>query len=238
MAIGDKKKVLMEQDIGEVIDPVAIGAYSLMRGTAIPSGADLDTYITPGSYICQTTATAGSLANSPVTTTGFSLQVEIVSGASSNYLHQTLRVNNATADVWKRRYHPTSGWSSWNKFATVEPVIEYELPLVNAFVAQRQNVYYKNQDGIVTVSAELYRSGSNDTPVTDSITVGTLPAGYRPGSVRSFPATWWVASSPAKRIAGSVQINSNGSIVGRIAPSEIVSGVQTNLFIYATFVAV
>lgn len=240
----DSKKAFLQN---EKPTPAALGAYSLIRGAAIPSNADLDTYTTPGSYICQTTATAGSLANSPVTTTGFSLHVEIVSGASSNYLHQTLRVNNATADVWKRRYHPTSGWGEWDRFATASelpagPTRPAERALsdlvVDGITQTRKAAYFRTEDGVVTFLAEL---NWKDGITGDSNTICTMPEGFRPrGISATFPATWWfnkTSSTTAKRVPGTVQISPEGVMVARIIPTDIPSGAEAHVFIFGSYVA-
>lgn len=84
-------------------------AYLLQGGTAIPSGADLNTYSTPGNYYCQTNAIAATLKNCPTSGMAFTMKVEYSQG--TGYFSQTIKeydsgtlyyryYNNATLSPW------------------------------------------------------------------------------------------------------------------------------------------
>ena len=59
--------------------------------TAIPSGADLNDYTTPGSYYSATSTITASLSHCPFTGAGFSLHVEVIAGTSDNQVMQTIK---------------------------------------------------------------------------------------------------------------------------------------------------
>ena len=63
---------------------------TLKTGTAIPAGADLNTYITPGNYYCASTNTALELVNKPNKLSyAFTMQVSYATGTAS-YIRQDL----------------------------------------------------------------------------------------------------------------------------------------------------
>ena len=83
---------------------------SLKVGVALPSGADLDDYKTPGNYYSPGADISATLSNTPYTDGGFGLEVrELQSG---NYIRQTIYFGRTT---WTRHWN-TSEWSSWSRY--------------------------------------------------------------------------------------------------------------------------
>ena len=97
---------------------VALAAWeqhSLSRGTAIPEGADLDTYTTPGVFHSPTGARSATLVNSPTKAYGFRLEVrEIISGRYMQIVYPN------AGGVFYIRNFLSAGWSNWFKFAGEE----------------------------------------------------------------------------------------------------------------------
>lgn len=86
------------------------GYYKLSGGTAIPSGANLTGYKTPGNYYCPNNTVAASLIGSP-TQKAFTLKVELSTGNS--YPCQTIR-DFATGKIYFRTFNiDTNTWSEW-----------------------------------------------------------------------------------------------------------------------------
>ena len=86
------------------------GYYKLSGGTAIPNGANLTGYKTPGNYYCPNNTVAASLTGSP-TKKAFTLKVEFSTGNS--YPCQTIR-DFATGKIYFRTFNiDTNTWSEW-----------------------------------------------------------------------------------------------------------------------------
>lgn len=88
-------------------------AYFLQGGTAIPSGADLDDYTTPGNYYCQTNAIAATLENCPTSGMAFTMKVEYSQG--TGYYSQTIKEYDSGAIYY--RYYNNSTLSPWGVVA-------------------------------------------------------------------------------------------------------------------------
>ena len=81
--------------------------------TLIPSGADLDDYITPGSYLSEKEAISASLSNCPHTTSGFNLQVI---KTSSGGIKQVLISNSSKCLIYIRHWDKT--FAEWRPAGT------------------------------------------------------------------------------------------------------------------------
>lgn len=102
----------------------AIGAPSLSRGTLIPlSGADLNTYITPGTFVCNSYSAAGNIANCPATNS-FKLIVGYGSYASAPSADiQQIIIQNDDGHIFVRYGNSsTNTWSTWDRLATVSEI--------------------------------------------------------------------------------------------------------------------
>lgn len=83
--------------------------YSLnLANEQIPEGADLNDYISMGTYYCSGTSVATTIANSP-TTYNYKLVVEFITAA---FIQQT--VIDRAGRRWQRSYTiSTDTWSAW-----------------------------------------------------------------------------------------------------------------------------
>lgn len=83
--------------------------YSLnLANEQIPEGADLNDYISMGTYYCSGTAIATTIANSP-TTYNYKMIVEFI---TSGFIHQT--VIDRAGRRWQRSYTiSTETWGNW-----------------------------------------------------------------------------------------------------------------------------
>lgn len=107
----------MWQHITTAIADVVNNSWSLSRDTAIPSGADLNTYLSIGNYSCRSHTIATTLTNSP-TTQAFSMKVYASLGftdsSGSNYITQEIIPMNPTVATRIRRLcTSTDGGSTW-----------------------------------------------------------------------------------------------------------------------------
>lgn len=93
----------------------------LITGKAITLGDDLNDYTEPGNYFCSTTAICSTLANCPVTSRVFSLEV-LTSSTSDNRRIQRLTAHYTTNEAsygegkpvtWVRSKYADSAWSEW-----------------------------------------------------------------------------------------------------------------------------
>ncbi|MBQ8922344.1 MAG: hypothetical protein IJ060_09325 [Oscillospiraceae bacterium] len=84
----------------------------------IPSGANLNTYTTPGSYRCESNAIAASLLNCP-TANGFRMEViSTIASESTGYQRQHIYPNNNDGVFYMRRRGSKSSrtWGDWYVF--------------------------------------------------------------------------------------------------------------------------
>lgn len=85
----------------------------------IQSGDDLNTYVDPGAYRCESNSIAASLVNCP-TSNGFRMEVKsTIASSATGYQLQFIYPNNANGEFFmRRRGSAGSGtWSSWFKFS-------------------------------------------------------------------------------------------------------------------------
>lgn len=111
----------------------ALGGRSIAsQGINIPNESNLNDYTTPGTYYVNTSANAKTIENSPTTSSGYKLTVEL--GYQSNRLIQRAEyVDSARVVVWER-VSTTSGdtWKDWIKLVKVEDT----LPIANGGTGQ------------------------------------------------------------------------------------------------------
>lgn len=92
------------------------GTATVFPGEVIPSGADLNTYTTPGSYRSPSKEISSSLLNAPYTATGF--KMEVFNTNSSNVFIQEIKCNSASARTYRRTGDKSSGvveYGDWYK---------------------------------------------------------------------------------------------------------------------------
>ena len=115
------------------------GYYKLSGGTAIPNGANLTGYKTPGNYYCPNNTVAASLTGSP-TKKAFTLKVELSTGNS--YPCQTIR-DFATGKIYFRTFNiDTNAWSEWG------------YSIQNADMESKQITSTTDSNGLVSVGAK------------------------------------------------------------------------------------
>lgn len=81
------------------------------EGFAIPSGADLNAYTTPGVYNCPNAAVAATLSNTPISVSGFRLEVfRVASG-----IRQRVTNNGNTIQIHERGNASMQGFGNWTQ---------------------------------------------------------------------------------------------------------------------------
>ena len=103
-------------DANEEIEALIANSLSLAHidddEHLISSGADLNSYTTPGAYRCATTAIAGSLSNMPeYKSAGFRLVVSATSTSAGRT--QTLIFNTVNDRIYWRLKNENGTWSDW-----------------------------------------------------------------------------------------------------------------------------
>lgn len=98
-----------------------LGAYTLLAGTAIPEGADLNDYTNAGNYHCSTNAIARGLGNCPVTN-AFTMKAFYANGSNAYVAQELTEYVNGLKHY--RVYTRADGtWSEWeHNFTTASPV--------------------------------------------------------------------------------------------------------------------
>lgn len=89
----------------------ALKAIVADYGAAIPSGADLNTYTTVGTYYSPSAAVSASVINTPVTNIGYKLAV-LRTGYASTYMMQLAFYGGAQPRIYART-NPAGTWSDW-----------------------------------------------------------------------------------------------------------------------------
>ena len=110
------------QTVKSALDTLSSNSYSLKSGTNVASGADFNTYTTPGIYFVTNNSTAAGCANCPSGRAG-KLIVEWTTGASTvlrqTYIEYVESANVPTANVYVRvSDNGASGWRAWQKQPT------------------------------------------------------------------------------------------------------------------------
>lgn len=110
------------------LNGIEAGATKDWTATAVASGADLNTYQTPGSYVCSSNATAATLLNCP-TTKAFTMRVWLAAGCIQEI--QEYHAGGGTGlRRWTRGYYGSGAWSDWDEVLTKRymPTPEEVLP--------------------------------------------------------------------------------------------------------------
>lgn len=89
----------------------ALKAIVADLGAVIPSGADLNTYTSVGTYHSPSAAVSGSLSNTPITGLGFKLAV-LRTGYASTYMMQLAFYGGAQPRIYART-NSAGTWSDW-----------------------------------------------------------------------------------------------------------------------------
>lgn len=144
----------------------------------IPSGADLNTYTNPGSYVSISSANTQSLLNCPPNVkSGAYLDVYTLNAMAFTQImrqwgdgvYSVRSINKETGLI-----------SEWVPYAPATPPEEYDLPLAEGISndGTGKNVYWKDQFNQVHILLFV----SNQNPIAPGGTIATLPAGFRPSA--------------------------------------------------------
>lgn len=173
---------------------------------AIPSGADLNNYKTPGLYYVGADSIVATIKNTP-TKHSFVLLVEKLNDVGDCV--QTLKAwsdgSAYRADTYIRSSYPE--WRlGWQRLATALPPEEIPLQLAAGMLPTSKSVLSKNQFGEVHVHGTV---SAGDGVIGWNQTIGTLPEGYRPSAQMEFGASF---ATDGVNCAGAVSISTDGVI--------------------------
>lgn len=152
----------------------SLEAYGTNGVGTIPSGADLNTYMTPGTYVCTNSTIFDSLVNTPdmINDSGNAkLIVNINSGNSTSgyYGHQILLRG---ISVWMR-FLTASNWQTWKcvyNSQTLSPLATWE----SSYAAASTSGAFRRGSII-----ELVYVSNAAVSITNATTIGTVSEGYR-----------------------------------------------------------
>ena len=170
----------------------------------IPADADLNTLRTPGFYWCD----GATNANRPDDSGSFCLIKEKTGSWAGNGVKQTF--TNYDSGAIYTRVSPKDIWKPWRLLATATPPQEFDLPLAEGLEPIEPCRYSKDQFGRVLVNIDCTpTTGSVSIGENQSLSIGTLPEGFRPAHYTSNACEVIVGQS---RYIGTFDINEYGTI--------------------------
>lgn len=111
-----------------------------IRSIEIPSGANLNSYQTPGFYNCTLSATAATLSNCPTGDRAFGMRVE-----KTNGVIQTVHTYQSSGwTMFKRSYYYSTGWGPWYEFVNVNTIRDYIYAKDNEILVWGKNAQNSN----------------------------------------------------------------------------------------------
>ena len=188
-----------------------LGAAIVGVGESIPSGADLNTYTTPGSYRSYQASISASLLNTPYTGTGFKL--EVFNTTTANQIMQEIKANAATSRTYRRTASLSDGTWTFNNWVKVMHSTSDTLAIQdggtgcnNARDVQSlfMNSYKTTKDidistmDVYTLAPGIYHhenatSTSNHYPTEGARALVEVKGSYRTGTVAAdgYPNGYW-----------------------------------------------
>ena len=183
----------------------------LIRSSALPSGADLNDYTTPGNYYVSTTAIATSLQNRPSNSSG---RLTVMTLNSNSNIFQTY--TNVKAEVFTRE-KDSNGWSDWTK-----NVVDADLLTVNNEIDMLKGALISNQYNILSDAipsgADLndYTTPGNYIITTTAIARSLVNAPmYIGGDLANSSGRLIVMSTMSANSLLQIYINAKGEIFTR-----------------------
>ena len=168
--------VFTKDGIMELVNELKLWPYvdtingNVTQGITIPKNANLNNYIIPGRYWVESATVAGTISNTPITTSGYTLHV--IGNYSENYTLQFATTANAIYyRLLKSRSNKT--WQSWQK--VLGDSANYPRA-TNTYSIGTTNLKWKNlylSDSIGDTSnlvpnAYITNLGASGTPVTNA----------------------------------------------------------------------
>lgn len=190
--------------------------YGNLGALRIPASANLDSYENEGLYYCPLSADAATMSNVPQAV-AFSLWVEKHAGTK-----QTFTTYSTTGwKIYVRNKYQTT-WGPWS--VTGNDLVFTNVTLQNGAVAAAGRIprYSKNGE-LVVVEGEIGSVASNTI-------IGTLPAGYRPPSLRIFKMG---LNSSATNDGATVYVNTDGTIVVQVSANTTQNIALNGIIFYA-----
>lgn len=106
----------------------------MQGGISIPDNSDLNDYIKPGNYYCNSSLSAGTISNNPFDGIAFVLKVSYSTGNDGTYIMQTIQ--RYTDGVIQKRVRMAGSWTEWKTFsddATVLATAQKSSPPIRTF---------------------------------------------------------------------------------------------------------
>ena len=170
---------------GQFPDPNDVGVYNLEVGEAIPSGADLNDYVTPGTYTFLG-SDASSISNYPPGIAKLTFRLTVMKTGNTTLL-QMFVCTDVVCIRYNNRYDNTDHYGSWRQIAA-EDDTGWQTPasLTGVVVYNEDSanqVRYRRENGVVTVTGVVSpASNDNDFGSSTQNVIFTLPVGYRPAT--------------------------------------------------------
>ena len=158
--------------------PMALGI-----GEEIPSGADLNDYVTPGTYTFLG-SDASSISNYPPGIAKLTFRLTVMKTGNTTLL-QMFVCTDVVCIRYNNRYDNTDHYGSWRQIAAEDDTGWQSAALTSDFklYASGSPVRYRRKNGVVTVTGIVSpASNTNDLGSSTRVDMFTLPEGYRPVS--------------------------------------------------------
>lgn len=130
--------------------------------TFISSGADLDNYTAPGTYVSKSASISTTLSNCPFTSGGFVLFTQKT--AYNNY-KQVLLADSDDCLRYERRLGANSTWSSWTQVGTVTCTKIWENASPTSLFAPQDITISANEGDLIGIEFES-QAGTADRRIT------------------------------------------------------------------------
>lgn len=183
--------------------------------TLIPSGADLNTYTTPGTYLSQNKTISASLTNCPHTTSGFTLLVMRV--ASGDY-RQILIANGTACLEYTRHFTDAGTFNSWVQMGTtvIKKVYSNSSP-TSTFKGQSVTANTAGADFVIITERYSKSAGSSEVFTIVPSMGGYLRALAGAGYSNTGYCSRWVEFTDSKATFGDNYLKQlNNSTAGAV----------------------
>ena len=154
---------------------------NLVAGEEIPSGADLNDFVTPGTYAFLG-SDASSISNYPPGIAKLTFRLTVMKTGNTTLL-QMFVCTDVVCIRYNNRYDNTDHYGSWRQIAAEDDTGWQTAALTSDFklYASGSPVRYRRKNGVVTVTGIVSpASNTNDLGSSTRVDMFTLPEGYRP----------------------------------------------------------
>lgn len=116
----------------------------MQGGISIPDNSDLNDYIKPGNYYCNSSLSAGTISNNPFDGIAFVLKVSYSTGNDGTYIMQTIQ--RYTDGVIQKRVRMAGSWTEWKIFSDDATVLGQTITYSTYSIYENQTMTIEEND--------------------------------------------------------------------------------------------